>query len=168
MLKALGLDDELGVQTARNLANNATRAGLDADGRLIRRKPLGAKPESPVRKQPSRLARLSCSGRLCLTPELRGTELGNLWAWVVGDWLWLSSSGAMDSAPVRLRHPAHRPAAVEAVLTGAPIRPLLHDAGIRLTGERVESVPVLVESVGCERQELLLRVSRAEVVRAWH
>lgn len=168
MLKAQGFEGELGTPVSRNLAIAERRAGLDDDGRLVRRKARGAKLVSPSGQQPSRLARLSNSGRLCLTPELRGTELTNLWAWVVGGLLWLASSEAADSTFVRLRHPAHRSASVEAVLTGGPIRQLLRDAGIRLTGERVESVPVQVESVGCEPEGLLLRVSRAEVVRAWH
>lgn len=145
-----------------------SQAGLDANGRLLMRRPLGAKVEQRSGRPPSRPARLSSSGRLCLTAELRGTEQPNLWAWVVGGALWLSSLEGADCTPVRLRHPACRIAAIEAVLTGRPIRQLLRDAGIRTANERAETVLVLVESVYQEPESLLLRVVRAEVIPAWH
>lgn len=145
-----------------------SQPGLAANGRLLIRRPLGAKAEQRSGRPPSRPARLSSSGRLCLTAELRGTEVPNLWAWVVGGALWLSSLEGADCTPIRLRHPACRTAAIEAVLTGRPIRQLLRDARIRAASERAETVLVLVESVCQEPESLLLRVVRAEVIPAWH
>ncbi len=137
------------------------------NGRLLMRRPLGSKPEQCSGRPPSRLARLSSSGRLCLTAELRETELPILWASVVASSLWLTSLECPGATPVRLRRTSR--GATEAVFTGAPVRRLLREAGIRDTNRSgTEAVLVLVEWTDLRPEALLLQLSRAEVVRAWH
>ena len=142
------------------------RFGRGATELLPRRRPLGTKALQVSKVTRWRSATISSTGRLCLTKELRDANPQRLYGWVVGSSIWLALQEApWDATEVRV-HRTDR-GSVEAIFTGPSARKLLSDARIRSDKARAKAALVLIEISDGRPDSLLLKISRAEVVRAW-